>query len=365
MKKIIFLYPNFYNEKNDKLKIGGVETYLKNLCNISISIGLKPYVIQNSKKYFEKKISNITIIGTGNYKNKYLLKKAYTIADKNNDILVFGSSHMNLKNDFTHSIAIQHGIYWDKPKVKNILFSKNITTFLKCFQIFLEIKRNQRVNKIICVDYNYLNWYRALTRLTNENLIVIPNFTPIPFSEKKAYERNKIKIIYARRFEEIRGITLMEKAFSILLKKYNNIELTFAGEGSLSSEVQSFFSDNKNVHFTSYEIEQSVSFHKNFDIAIIPSTASEGTSLSLLEAMAAKCCIITTNIGGLSNIVINNFNGIIINPKINELVAAIEYLIKNPQEIGRMAETGYETVKQGFSYEQWQKNWIRVLKDEM
>ena len=81
--------------------------------------------------------------------------------------------------------------------------------------------------------------------------------------------------------------------------------------------------------------------------------------------MAAKCCIITTNIGGLSNIVINNFNGIIINPKINELVAAIEYLIKNPQEIGRMAETGYETVKQGFSYEQWQKNWIRVLKDEM
>ncbi|WP_420491566.1 glycosyltransferase [Neobacillus drentensis] len=51
---------------------------------------------------------------------------------------------------------------------------------------------------------------------------------------------------------------------------------------------------------------------------------SEGTSLSLLEAMAAKCAEIATNVGGMTNIILDNYNGLIINPDESELYLALE-----------------------------------------
>ncbi|MGR4357642.1 glycosyltransferase [Escherichia coli] len=63
------------------------------------------------------------------------------------------------------------------------------------------------------------------------------------------------------------------------------------------------------VYQTSYKSEDSIHFHQQYDIAIVPSIGSEGTSLSLLEAMSAKCLVIATDIGGMTNIILDGFNG--------------------------------------------------------
>ena len=47
--------------------------------------------------------------------------------------------------------------------------------------------------------------------------------------------------------------------------------------------------------------------YQNADITLIPSLYSEGTSLSCIEAMACGNAVIATRIGGLSDLIINDF----------------------------------------------------------
>ena len=45
---------------------------------------------------------------------------------------------------------------------------------------------------------------------------------------------------------------------------------------------------------------------RNADISVVPTMASEGLSLSLLESMACGLPIVTTPVGGLGDAVIHN-----------------------------------------------------------
>lgn len=57
-----------------------------------------------------------------------------------------------------------------------------------------------------------------------------------------------------------------------------------------------------------------------------------GTSLSLFEAMVARCAIVCTNVGGTTNIVLDGFNGFMVRPVADEIREAIEELIINQKK---------------------------------
>lgn len=77
--------------------------------------------------------------------------------------------------------------------------------------------------------------------------------------------------------------------------------------------------------------------------------------------MAAQCVVITTGVGGTSNIIIDNYNGIICAPTAIALAQAIKKLASNKDDSKRMARAGFETIKYGFSYSQWSQRWIHAL----
>src|SRR5574344_1446991 len=152
-RKLIIHYNQFYDYDGKYEKIGGIETYLKNLIEVANNNTMDSFIIQFGNNDFEHEyMSNTKVIGIKSHSKKdvkKLLKKAYQIGDLKNDILLFASSNLNVKNKFSYSLAIQHGIYWDKEKVKGHYVNKKITTVLKSKQIGLEIKRNNLVNNVI------------------------------------------------------------------------------------------------------------------------------------------------------------------------------------------------------------------------
>ena len=98
------------------------------------------------------------------------------------------------------------------------------------------------------------------------------------------------------------------------------------------------------------------------DIAVVPTLASEGTSLSLLEAMSAQCAVVCTNVGGMTNIVIDGYNGTMVNPDSGSLYEAIDALIVDADLRKKLADTAYKTAKEGFSFERWEASWIKVIE---
>ena len=77
--------------------------------------------------------------------------------------------------------------------------------------------------------------------------------------------------------------------------------------------------------------------------------------------MAAECAVVCTNVGGMTNIVIDGYNGLMVNPDVEELYRALSRLVTDADLRTRVAENGFESVKGGFSLEQWENKWTNVL----
>jgi len=97
-------------------------------------------------------------------------------------------------------------------------------------------------------------------------------------------------------------------------------------------------------------------YYKAMDIFLLPSR-SEGFSLALLEAAAAKLPIIATDIPGTNEFIINGENGILFGPeKPDELFNGIIKLTGDNEMAKKFANKAYENVMNNFTNENYVTN---------
>lgn len=360
----------YYLFDEKRIVYGGVQTYFTNLMPLFQSRGYRCIVYQPGTVSGEVTLSHCELKGYDTSKikstekqSKFILKDILKTFDDKTDILLFSTDVINCKSPVKRSISVQHGIYWDMPNHTDYTPKKNaLFAFRKVFDTYQILSRNNYVKKIVCVDYNFLNWYKAVSAYQAVPMTVIPNFTPIaPIYQKSG---DKVRIMFARRLRRYRGANIFADAMAMLLPKYPNIELTIAGIGPEEAYMRKKLAGYENqVIFTQYKAEDSLEIHKDKHIAVVPTVGSEGTSLSLLEAMSAQCAAVCTSVGGLSNIVIDEFNGLVVTPDADSLASAIEKLIVDVKYRQDLAMRGYETVKHGFSFEKWKEKWLQVIDE--
>jgi len=101
--------------------------------------------------------------------------------------------------------------------------------------------------------------------------------------------------------------------------------------------------------------------YQQSDIVLIPTIHSEGTSLSLIEAMAAKKAVIATYVGGLTDLITDHFNGLMIYPdRKDELYSAIKELITDKTLREYLANNAYQK-SLTFDITHWKKKWIEII----
>lgn len=364
------IYIRYFDFNEKRCTIGGVQTYITYICEICKEMGIPTIVYQLGEfdseiQYGDTKVIQVkgSLNSSIKKKNAKLLQRCMEGLDKENDIVIFATDSSVQKNLAKNSIAIQHGICWDIPRHENksSLFN-SIYTFNRSRQAFKILQRLRNVGNVICVDYNFQNWYRSVAAYEAVNLKVIPNFTQIAPKVEKPNDR--INIIFARRFEIYRGTRLFANAISRVLNENDHVYVTIAGSGPDEQYIKDKLSNfGERVTFTKYASDESLAIHADKHIAVVPTVGSEGTSLSLLEAMSAQCAVVCTNVGGMTNIVIDGYNGLMISPRENELYEAISKLVKDEALREKLSNRAYETVKEGFSYEKWKESWKKVFTD--
>ncbi len=366
-KKAFIVYERYYDFENHRVVSGGVQTYVTNLIPILQENGYDCVVYQfekgNQKR--EKALENCCVYSVPNsyvkgcYRSDLVLKELEKTADFNRDLLVFADHILTTENSFCHSLSIQHGIHWDISKKVSRPYWRMFLS--KALFAYREHKRMKNVGHVVCVDYNFLNWYRTQVDVPASNFTVIPNFAEI--AEKKEKPEGAVKIIFARRFVPHRGTRIFADAVNRLLAEYDNVEITVAGRGPDEEYLRAQLKPwQDRVVFTQYTSDQSLAIHASHHIAVVPTVGSEGTSLSLLEAMSAQCAVVCTDVGGMTNIVLNGYNGKMISAGSAEaLHQALKSLLDDPQERERIAAKGYETVKAAFSKTCWENRWREVL----
>ena len=92
---------------------------------------------------------------------------------------------------------------------------------------------------------------------------------------------------------------------------------------------------------------------------------TEGLSLALLEAMAAKTCVIATRVSGNRDIISNNENGLLIEPGCEESLAqALISVCSDESLVHRLAQNGQDFVEK-YSWLEITKQYVALYENAL
>ena len=115
------------------------------------------------------------------------------------------------------------------------------------------------------------------------------------------------------------------------------------------------------LQFSAGTFEEMPEWYKQSDITVIPTLACEGTSLSCIEALASGCAVVSTNVGGLPDLIQDDVNGLLVDARPEPIADAINRLIENEDQRTRLQNTGAET-SATFTLPKWRQRWTKVLQ---
>jgi glycosyltransferase involved in cell wall biosynthesis len=148
-----------------------------------------------------------------------------------------------------------------------------------------------------------------------------------------------------------KGYTHMIEAVRIMKTRNIPVKLTFVGDGPLRAELeeQSIRSGLEETVIFKGFLRNVADELKTFD-AVAGSSLREGLPLGILEAMASGRPVVTTEIGGNSEAVVNGVTGLLVPPADPEALAlALESLWTDRKKSEAMGRAGRARVEENFS----------------
>lgn len=182
--------------------------------------------------------------------------------------------------------------------------------------------------------------------------------------DRSIFNFKEYVVFTAARLVTVKAIDVLIKAASLVLKKIPLANFFIAGEGPAKKELE-LLSEKLGVknHFSFLGFQDDVEkFIASCDIVVLPSIY-EPFGMPAAEAGACKKPVIVSNIGGLSEIVVNEVTGLTV-PSRNhiELANAIIRLLSNKELAKKMGMMGYLRVKKFFTPDVIAGKYLQVYK---
>ena len=233
----------------------------------------------------------------------------------------------------------------------------------------------QNANTIHAMNQEEYQYVRDQGLRNNVN--IIPNGVFIEQFSKQIYKPlnpniyqniigNNI-ILFLGRIHPVKGLELLIKSFSDVLKSNPDTHLVIAGpyQSSYKSYLENILAINgaaNNCTFTGMlDEEEKLAWLNIANVFVLPSY-SEGMSISTLEAMASKVPVIITNHCQLPDVGSHNA-GLIVSTEVSEITEGIRYLIDNPGERHSMGLNGHQLVKNKYTWDVIGDEYLDMYKD--
>ncbi len=358
---------NFYDWDGKEVFKGGAERYVYDLACLLKDMGFKPRILQCSNKFFKKRFNGVEVVGVGGGSRSSTAENSTLFNDYCRDCEFLIASPLELACEIKDIpvIGINHGVNFDG------IWNAFGNNYAGVHDERMSALKN--VFSCVCVDTNFINWTRTLDYNLSLKEKYIPNyFDEEQFRVKRTRGRgDQVVFVYPRRIYEARGYDITIEAFRKILPKYGKkVRLNFVGQvdnEKASSDLEEFMREfPENVFHFEYKMEEMANAYKDADVVLIPTKYCEGTSLSCIEGMVSGAAVLATNVGGLPDLVIDGFNGLMIEPTADSLRDAVEQLIEDPRLRKRLASNGKKVAEEAFNKKNWERGWqdeIRRIRE--
>lgn len=317
-KKVLFI-GSFVDKANDG-SVGGQMYACKSLIESKLSDQIEWILLDTTGK----SVPPPSIFKRGIFAINRLIKYIlFIITKKPSSILIFAGSGASV---YEKGIMILIGkIFFKKiifaPRGGGLVDEIAQSNFFKLYVRLIFFFSNY----IICQGTYWSDFFKSILKAENHyKLIIISNWIDIDkykstISNLTSPNKNDLTIISMGWMEKEKGVHDLFEA-TLLLKQVDiKINMVFLGDGTLKNELynrsKSLGNNSKIVyHFPGWIYGQDkINYLQNADIFVL-SSYFEGMPNSLIESMASNLACISTDVGAVSDIIDDNYNGFLYNP---------------------------------------------------
>jgi glycosyltransferase involved in cell wall biosynthesis/SAM-dependent methyltransferase len=360
-QRVAYLTNQLLDWHDQRPRFGGGERYCLMLVDILESHGLKVDLYQIAPKsfqgeYYGRKVQALT---QGECYSEFTLgavREFYKISQEY-DYVIYNLPELSAGPMRMDAINICHGIWFDHDNYGAAVKFRQTEWYQYLYRVF----NNPKLT--VSVDTNSINVIRSLWPELAKKMIYIPNFVDMNkfYPPEKPRDNDVIQILFPRRSQINRGSRILS---DILKKIPHQVKFYWVGEGDDvdTKIIKDLCKQDTRLSYHYADFDSMPEWYRKSDICVIPTIACEGTSLSCLEALASGCATISTHVGGLSDLIQDEVNGLLVNPTAEAIAIAVNRLIENKGEREFLQQKGLDSAK-AFSSHKWETRWVRLLSD--
>jgi len=223
--------------------------------------------------------------------------------------------------------------------------------FLSRLKKLIALASLRGVQRFICVSQNSKETFCRNYGISTDKVAVIYNGVDMPPDAAFGTSGGTVVIGTVCRLVKNKGLEVLLKAFSLLLKDLSCVRLLLVGDGPKRKELEGMSKQlgiESKVTFTGHA-KNILPLLCGMDIFVMPSL-SESLPFSLLEAMAAGRAVISTDVGGIRELIKEGENGYVVPPgDPDKLSDAASKLLADPAKSSALAIAAKRTIAEKFS----------------
>lgn len=231
----------------------------------------------------------------------------------------------------------------------------------------LKIRCLKRARQVTVVSEHLKNKVQEL--VSEINPLIIPMGVDTSKFGKQYYVPNyfgqgdKKVVLFVGRLAEKKGVTYLIEAMKSI-----DALLVIVGDGPLREDLQKQATEirNKVIFLGAKTHEELKVIYASADVFVCPSVTAkdgdrEGMPTTIIEAMASGLSIVACDSGGISDIIHNNKNGILVEEKnCNQISDAIRIILQNENFRTQIVQTNKESIKK-YNYSNIAKKYNLLL----
>src|SRR5207249_6151689 len=156
----------------------------------------------------------------------------------------------------------------------------------------------------------------------------------------------------AARLQPEKGVVYFLEAAAHVLQFMPQVHFLVIGDGPLQKELQAYgkhLGVQEHVHFLGFRLDARA-IVGSLDVLVVPSL-SEGMPLVILEAMNAGVPVVASAVGGISEQICHQREGLLIPPEdAMALAEALLHLLQNPTWMRQLGKAGRQRAFSQFSF---------------
>jgi len=168
------------------------------------------------------------------------------------------------------------------------------------------------------------------------------------------------------RMVKVKGYLYLIKAFEQLHQSHKNIKLVIIGDGKLRNQLQQYVNEKNLQDAVIFpgEIIDAKLLVPALDVFVL-SSLSEGFSLVVLEAMAAKVPLIATNVGVAPEVILNK-DELVVPEDVAQLSQIMEKYYSTPEkERALIGEQLHHRLLEQFDIKSYRKKYLDLVQSRM